>query len=107
MTNLAYGATTSLIFTDVYAWACECRIGPDHLISTDRRDWIPAAEVADLDLVWQVELVDGTLYGPVNAHAVPHLIRDAAVAPEARATNVLTGETSRAAEVAATTGGNA
>ena len=86
-----FGPTT---FSDLYDWACQCRIGPDHLISLDKVDWLPAAEVADLEMQWEVRLVDGTLYGPINLHAIRYLVEDHAVADDASVKNVVTGASS-------------
>lgn len=77
-------------------WTMQCRIGPDHEISTDKQKWIAAKDVPELKMEWMVKLVDGTSYGPLNVFAVHHLISDGIVAPDAELVNHLTGETSSA-----------
>jgi chromosome segregation ATPase len=84
----------------LYAWVCECRVAPDHEISEDRSKWVRAADIPELEMEWNVRLVDGSSYGPVNALSVPHLIADAVVAPNAIAEHTASGLKATAAEMA-------
>ncbi|HAS82850.1 MAG TPA: hypothetical protein DCS43_09325, partial [Verrucomicrobia bacterium] len=45
-------------------WARQGRIAPGHQLSEDKKAWIPAERVPELDMVWMVELSDGSYYGP-------------------------------------------
>lgn len=77
---------------ELYNWAAQCRIGPDHEVSTDKTTWVPAREVPGLRMDWMVRLVDGAQYGPLNLVAVHHLLGDASVDPASDAVNRKTGE---------------
>jgi len=81
---------------ELYAWAKECRIGPDHEVSRDGQAWIKAANVEELRMDWFVQLVDGTDYGPINVFAVAHLRAEEMVASSARVTHRSTGTAYRA-----------
>jgi hypothetical protein len=78
-------------FAELYEWASQCRIGPDHLISQDRIEWLPAREVPDLDMQWEVRLIDGTAYGPINQSAIRYLLEDKVVAQDSPVKNVVSG----------------
>jgi hypothetical protein len=71
----------------LYQWACLCRIGPDHTLSHDRQTWVTAREIPALRMNWTVELADGGSYGPINIFAVPALVADGSVTPDARLTS--------------------
>lgn len=71
----------------LYQWACLCRIGPDHALSRDRQTWIAARDIPALRMDWSVELVDGSAFGPINVFAVPALVADGSVSPDARLTS--------------------
>ncbi|MCE9615984.1 MAG: hypothetical protein K8T26_17065 [Lentisphaerae bacterium] len=64
----------------LYEWAAECRLGPGHSISRDRKTWEPVERVAGLGLEWMVTLADDSAYGPVNVFAVRHLMADGVLA---------------------------
>ncbi|MBN1557908.1 MAG: hypothetical protein JW951_07160 [Lentisphaerae bacterium] len=74
-------------------WAAQCRIGPEHEVSTDKTRWIKATEVPELGLEWDVTLADGAAYGPVNLFAVRDLIADNSVSAESSIVNRHSGET--------------
>ena len=79
-------------FTELYDWACDCRVAPTHALSVDKEDWVPAAEVADLGMEWEVTLINVAPYGPINMFAINTLIQDEAAAPDAAVRNVNSGE---------------
>ena len=65
--------------TELLEWAVDCRIGPEHQVSLDKKDWKSASEVDELRMQWKVKLEDGELFGPVNLFAVSQLIQDGVV----------------------------
>lgn len=85
---------------DLFAWAADCRIAPDTEVSRDGAQWIRAREVPDLHMEWNVLLLDGTTYGPVNLLAVSQLVQDGAVQPDAAVTHCSAGTKLRASELA-------
>ncbi len=86
-------------FDELLSWAKDCRVSPDHYVSSDKIFWAKASEVSGLEMEWMVPLVDGTPYGPINKHAVNDLMADEAVLPDAELTHVRTGEKVSAATV--------
>jgi hypothetical protein len=66
-------------FTELLEWAVDCRIGPEHQVSLDKKEWKRASEVDDLRMQWKVKLEDGDIFGPVNLFAVSQLIQDGVV----------------------------
>ncbi|NQT92364.1 MAG: hypothetical protein HQ559_06355, partial [Lentisphaerae bacterium] len=82
--------------SELTEWAADCRIGPDHLVSTDREKWTVAVEVAELGMDWMVRLVDGNSYGPIHVAAVRDLLASGAVSADAQVENRRTGETLQA-----------
>jgi chromosome segregation ATPase len=77
---------------DLEVWAADCRIGPDHEVSTDREHWLRAGDVPQLHMDWTVTLVDGSAYGPLHLQAVRHLVADGSVASDSTIRNGRTGE---------------
>ncbi|MDE0839723.1 MAG: hypothetical protein OSB41_11815, partial [Kiritimatiellae bacterium] len=65
--------------TELLQWAVDCRIGPEHQVSLDKKDWKSASEVDELRMQWKVKLEDGEFFGPVNLFAVSQLIQDGVV----------------------------
>ncbi|MFT5239227.1 MAG: hypothetical protein ACI9OU_000893 [Candidatus Promineifilaceae bacterium] len=65
--------------TELLEWAVDCRIGPEHQVSLDKKEWKRASEVDDLRMQWKVKLEDGDIFGPVNLFAVSQLIQDGVV----------------------------
>lgn len=82
--------------TELLHCAQECRLAPDHEISSDRQTWRKTHEVAELGMEWMIELIDGSTYGPVHLCAVPHLIDDHAAHPNARLIHRVSGREWRA-----------
>ena len=75
-------------------WAQQGRIAPGYKASLDRHDWIPTEKIDELELFWSVELSDGTVFGPLNLHALADLIRSGSVPRETKLVNIRTGATS-------------
>ncbi|MCX6996422.1 MAG: GYF domain-containing protein [Kiritimatiellaeota bacterium] len=86
--NTVYGPVTLAVLQH---WAADGRIAPGDLLSPDQQTWQPAEELPELDMVWHVELQDGSFYGPIHLLATGDLVRDGAVAPTARVANQKTG----------------
>lgn len=55
------------------AWAADARIGPNHEVSTDQREWHPAHRWTELEMDRTVTLADGTRFGPIHRDAVHHI----------------------------------
>lgn len=81
---------------ELYGWAAECRLGPNHEVSRDGRTWIKAAEVPELRMDWYIKLLDGTSYGPINIFAVTHLLAEGVAQPAAEVTHRNGGAVHRA-----------
>ncbi len=67
------------------------RIGPDCEISQDKQKWNPAHSMADLKMVWVVEIEDGSTFGPFNLLGAPHLLKNTPIKPDGKLTNRDTG----------------
>jgi hypothetical protein len=85
--------------TRLCEWAAECRITPDHLVSSDGNTWLAAHEVPELDMNWLVTLPNGRACGPLNVFAVNHLIRKGDLDPASVAQNCHTGRCSPAGDL--------
>ena len=55
-------------------WARMGRIQPGQDVSADGETWIPATEVAFLDMRWSIDIGDGTPRGPFNKQAAQALL---------------------------------
>ncbi len=60
-------------------WAEQGRVQPGNEISLDRKNWIPAPSLEELDIVWYLEDNQGNLTGPFNKRAAEKLIADGRV----------------------------
>ncbi len=60
-------------------WAEQGRVQPGNEISLDRKNWIPAPSLEELDIVWYLEDAQGNLTGPFNKRAAEKLIADGRV----------------------------
>ena len=60
-------------------WAEQGRVQPGNEISLDRKNWIPAPSLEELDIVWYLEDNMGNLTGPFNKRAAEKLIADGRV----------------------------
>lgn len=73
-------------------WAQQGRIGPGCHVSADGTDWMPAESLKALDISWQVDMGQGTLYGPLNLAAVQGLVNEGTIAPDAPLIHAVTRE---------------
>lgn len=55
------------------AWAREGRIAPSGYVSRDRKQWIPAQMMPELEMCWVVEVEPGKFFGPFNRAVVARL----------------------------------
>ena len=55
-------------------WADESRITPEHQVSEDRENWIPASQVAELGMIFLIELKPGDVFGPFTQKVVENLV---------------------------------
>jgi len=74
-------------------WAANGQISPmDTLLDLDGgRNYAPY-EVADLDMIWEVTLADGAVYGPTHANAVRVFVREGQILPKDTVRDILRGE---------------
>lgn len=72
---------------DLCEWSEQRRIGPEHELSKDRKNWVAAAEVSELGMEWMVDFTDGTEYGPLNLCAIREFMSEGMVVPDAKITN--------------------
>ena len=79
--------------TDLCTWVADGRIDPGHGVSNDGQVWRPAKDIPELGMAWKVQLVDGTVYGPLHPSAVRHLMADGAVSADAQLIHAQTGTT--------------
>ena len=82
-------------------WASQGRIGPGDEIATDRRSWVRADTLDELQLDWIVQLPDGASYGPVHRSALKDLVSSGRLQAGARASNRRTGEATTIRDVLA------
>ncbi len=57
-------------------WAASGRIMPDDEVSSDKKTWQAAPALADLKMVWLIDLGEGERFGPVHQLALADLVRD-------------------------------
>lgn len=60
-------------------WAEQGRIQPGNEISVDKKNWVPAQSLDELDIAWYLEDSQGNLTGPFNKRAAEKLIADGRV----------------------------
>ena len=67
------------------AWAKEGRIESSFSLSRDERaTWVAAPLVSELGMVWLVETMPGTFYGPFNRAVVDELLKQGTITAETR-----------------------
>jgi len=71
-----YGPATRAALVD---WAREGRIEPSGFVSRDRREWLPAQLMDDLQMQWVVEAELGKFFGPFNRAVVVRLAESGAL----------------------------
>ncbi len=87
-----------VVATKLREWAQQGRVAPGNEISSDREQWIPAEDLPELEMVWNVELDDGTFFGPLNIKALRDLLEDETITFESRLVNRSSGETASVGE---------
>ena len=60
-------------------WASEGRIEPNGFVSRDRRSWILAPRLPELEMRWVVETEPGKYYGPFNRQVVNRLAANGSI----------------------------
>ncbi len=65
-------------------WARMGRIQPGQDVSEDGERWIPATDVAFLDMRWSIDIGDGTPRGPFNKQAAQALLASGRLPPGSR-----------------------
>ena len=65
-----YGPATRAALVD---WAREGRIEPSGFVSRDRKEWLPAQLMDELEMRWVVEAEPGKFFGPFNRAVVVRL----------------------------------
>lgn len=84
------------------AWAEQRRVAPGHEVSSDNRRWVRAETIPQLEMVWNVELADGSVYGPLNLKAMSDLLEEGTITLQSRLINVRTKAETRLAQLRAT-----
>jgi hypothetical protein len=72
-------------------WAAAARIEPSDCLSVDQQAWVPAHEVAGLEMNWLIELEEGGSYGPVHVRALLELAGDGTLPGATRIRNARDG----------------
>lgn len=85
-------------FATLQDWAREGRVWPVHQVSEGDGPWVTAATVAGLGMVWRVQLVNGSWYGPVHTAVLAGLVQDGSVAADAALRNERTGQLTTVAD---------
>ncbi len=62
--------------SDLKHWVKDSRVAPDDLLSPDQQEWMPAPELAALEMNYLVRYRNGVDYGPVHLRALCELIID-------------------------------
>ena len=70
--------------TSLSLWAQDGRIEPAAFVSQDRKSWVPAQLMAELEMKWLVEVEPGKVFGPFNRAVVIRLSREGELPPEAK-----------------------
>ena len=77
-----YGPAT---IASLASWARDGRVEPTSFLSKDRKSWIPAQLMPELEMKWLVETEPGKVYGPFNRAVVIKLFKDGVVPEGAKA----------------------
>ena len=62
-----------IVMETLIEWARDSRIDPTSVVSSDRKTWVPAPLLPELEMTWLVETDPGTFYGPFNRAVVDGL----------------------------------
>lgn len=79
--NTQYGPVP---LTKLIEWAREGRIVPGNHLSSDRRTWLPAEQIPELEMHWLVVDANGKSSGPYNRAAIESLIRHQQIPADTR-----------------------
>lgn len=90
-----YGPETTELLLE---WAAQCRLVSGNEVSEDRKVWVTAERIPELQMCWTAELPDGRTYGPFNVLATHELHKHNVLSADARLTNTITGETTTVGE---------
>lgn len=75
------------------ALANQSLIAPDDLVQVDEGPWQKAPELADLEMLWLVEPLDGPRYGPTTAGTVAEFLQTGQLGGSELVTHIRTKET--------------
>ena len=70
--------------TSLSLWAQDGRIEPAAFVSQDRKSWVPAQLMPELEMKWLVEVEPGKVFGPFNRAVVIRLSREGELPLEAK-----------------------
>ena len=70
--------------TSLSLWAQDGRIEPAAFVSQDRKSWVPAQLMSELEMKWLVEVEPGKVFGPFNRAVVIRLSREGELPLEAK-----------------------
>jgi len=75
------------------ALANQSLIAPDDLVQVDEGPWQKAPEVAELEMLWMVEPLDGPRYGPTTAGTIAEFLQSGQLGGSELVTHIRTKET--------------
>ena len=74
-------------------WAANGQISPmDTLVDMETRKSYAPCEVVELEMIWEVTLADGAVYGPTHANAVRVFVREGQILPKDTVRDILRRE---------------
>ncbi|MBO7721237.1 MAG: hypothetical protein J6T01_02410 [Kiritimatiellae bacterium] len=76
-----YGPATA---ASLVAWAKDGRVEPTSFLSTDRKSWMPAQLMPELEMKWLVETEPGKVFGPFNRSVVSRLSKEGGLGADAK-----------------------
>ena len=80
-------------------WAANGQISPmDTLVDMETHKSYAPREVAELEMIWEVTLADGMVYGPTHANAVRVFVREGQILPKDTVRDIVRGEKFMAGE---------
>ena len=66
-------------------WVKDGRIEPTSFVSQDRKSWMPAQLMPELEMKWLVEVEPGKVFGPFNRAVVVRLFQSGSASPTTKA----------------------
>lgn len=74
------------------SWASEAKISPlDKLSNDDRKSWVRAPMVPELQMDWLIEMPDNYLYGPTNIGTIQEFLATGEIDENVRVINCVEG----------------